>query len=207
MPLKENSKIAVILLSGGMDSATSLAMATREGYHCHTLAFDYGQRHRRELEMAARQSRAWQAAGHQVVRVDLACIGGSALTASIEIPKDEEPHSIPVHRRQPGGLQRLSRLPSAFYRGVRERRQSGHPHGNRRRQNPCARTAAGHEQGANRQKGPRTGCGLQEHPHLLRSGRLRHRLRSLPRLPIAPQGFCRSGNRRSAALRGPSLTC
>jgi 7-cyano-7-deazaguanine synthase len=96
MPLKENSKIAVILLSGGMDSATSLAMATREGYHCHTLAFDYGQRHRRELEMAARQSRAWQAAGHQVVRVDLACIGGSALTASIEIPKDEEPHSIPV---------------------------------------------------------------------------------------------------------------
>jgi 7-cyano-7-deazaguanine synthase len=97
MSLKENEKNAVVLLSGGMDSSTCLAIASHQGYDCHTLAFDYGQRHKKELEMAARQSRAFQAADHQVVRVDLAGIGGSALTASIEVPKQElVPASIPV---------------------------------------------------------------------------------------------------------------
>lgn len=107
MSLKEKGKSAVVLLSGGMDSATCLAIASHEGYDCHTLTCDYGQRHRQELEMAARQSRAFCAAGHQVVRVDLACIGGSALTSSVEVPKDASaerreaapfgvPDSIPV---------------------------------------------------------------------------------------------------------------
>lgn len=96
MSLKEKGKYAVVLLSGGMDSATCLAIASHEGYVCHTLACDYGQRHRRELEMAELQSRAFQAAGHQVVRVDLAGIGGSALTSSIEVPKETVPDSIPI---------------------------------------------------------------------------------------------------------------
>jgi 7-cyano-7-deazaguanine synthase len=95
MSLKENGKEAVILLSGGMDSATCLAIAAREGYDCHTLACDYGQRHRAELEMAARQSRAFSARDHQVVRVDLASIGGSALTSSLEVPKQEVEDGIP----------------------------------------------------------------------------------------------------------------
>ena len=96
MSLKEKGKNAVVLLSGGMDSATCLAIASHEDYVCHTLACDYGQRHRRELEMAELQSRAFQAAGHQVVRVDLAGIGGSALTSSIEVPKEAAPDSIPI---------------------------------------------------------------------------------------------------------------
>jgi 7-cyano-7-deazaguanine synthase len=96
MSLKEIEKKAVVLLSGGMDSATCLAIASHEGYECHTLACDYGQRHKRELEMAERQSRAFKALGHQVVRVDLAAIGGSALTDSIEVPKEAPPDSIPV---------------------------------------------------------------------------------------------------------------
>jgi 7-cyano-7-deazaguanine synthase len=96
MSLKEIEKKAVVLLSGGMDSATCLAIASHEGYECYTLACDYGQRHLRELEMAERQSRAFKAAGHQVVRVDLAAIGGSALTDSIEVPKETPPDSIPV---------------------------------------------------------------------------------------------------------------
>jgi 7-cyano-7-deazaguanine synthase len=79
-----------------MDSSTCLAIASREGYECHTLAFDYDQRHKEELEMAAHQSRTFSASDHRVVRVDLACIGGSALTSSIEVPKDEVPDSIPV---------------------------------------------------------------------------------------------------------------
>jgi 7-cyano-7-deazaguanine synthase len=96
MSLKENEKCAVVLLSGGMDSSTCLAIASQSGYNCHTLAFDYGQRHRRELELAARQARAFEAAEHLVVRVDLACIGGSALTAPMEVPKGESTGFIPV---------------------------------------------------------------------------------------------------------------
>ena len=96
MSLKKNGKNAVVLLSGGMDSTTCLAIASWEGYNCHTLACDYGQRHKRELEMAVRQSKAFSASDHQVVRVDLAGIGGSALTSSIEVPKDDELDSIPV---------------------------------------------------------------------------------------------------------------
>lgn len=96
MSLKEIEKKAVVLLSGGMDSATCLAIASHEGYECHTLACDYGQRHRRELEMAEHQSRALKAAGHQVVRVDLAGIGGSALTSSMEVPKETIPDTIPI---------------------------------------------------------------------------------------------------------------
>jgi 7-cyano-7-deazaguanine synthase len=78
---------AVILLSGGLDSATTLAIARAEGYACHALSFEYGQRHARELHSARQLSAALGATEHRVLRVDLRAIGGSALTADIEVPK------------------------------------------------------------------------------------------------------------------------
>jgi 7-cyano-7-deazaguanine synthase len=79
---------AVVLLSGGLDSATVLALARREGYACHALSVDYGQRHASELAAAARVAAALGAAEHRVFRVDLAGIGGSSLTdRSIPVPE------------------------------------------------------------------------------------------------------------------------
>jgi 7-cyano-7-deazaguanine synthase len=87
-------------LSGGLDSATCLAYAIREGFETFALSFDYGQRHRVELDAAARVAKALGAAGHRVMRVDLAAVGGSALTAPIEVPKgrslEQISHGIPV---------------------------------------------------------------------------------------------------------------
>src|SRR5262245_42413030 len=83
---------AVVLLSGGVDSTTVLAIARAEGFACHCLSFDYGQRHRRELDAAAAVARALGAAEHRVVKVDLRGFGGSALTSSaLAVPKDR-PH-------------------------------------------------------------------------------------------------------------------
>ncbi len=79
---------AVCLLSGGLDSATCLARAVLDGYECFALSFDYGQRHRVELQAAAKVAAALGAAEHRVVRIDLRGFGGSALTAEIEVPKD-----------------------------------------------------------------------------------------------------------------------
>jgi 7-cyano-7-deazaguanine synthase len=78
---------AVVLLSGGLDSATVLAMAQAEGWRCHALSVDYGQRHRAELAAAARVATALGAVEHRIVRVDIAAFGGSALTdTSIAVP-------------------------------------------------------------------------------------------------------------------------
>jgi 7-cyano-7-deazaguanine synthase len=82
-------KQAVCLLSGGLDSATVLAIAKEEGFACHALSFDYGQRHRIELERAAAVARVGGAVDHKVMRVDLTLFGGSALTADIDVPKEE----------------------------------------------------------------------------------------------------------------------
>jgi len=84
-------KIAVVLLSGGLDSATTLAVARRDGFACHALSFDYGQRHRFELGAAGRVAAAGGAALHRVLRVDLSAAAGfgrSALTDDIDVPKD-----------------------------------------------------------------------------------------------------------------------
>ncbi len=87
---------AVILVSGGLDSTTVLAMAQKQGYECYTLSFDYGQRHRAELKAAEATSKAMGAIEHKVVSLDLRTIGGSALTDSnIDVPEDE-PEGIPV---------------------------------------------------------------------------------------------------------------
>jgi 7-cyano-7-deazaguanine synthase len=78
---------AVVLVSGGLDSATVLAIARAEGWECHALSVDYGQRHRAELDAAAWVARSLGAAAHRVARVDLGSFGGSALTDfSIAVP-------------------------------------------------------------------------------------------------------------------------
>lgn len=87
---------AVILVSGGLDSATLLAQAVAEGYACHTLAFDYGQRHRAELVAAEQVSRALGAIEHKVVTLDLRSIGGSALTDQAIAVPTERGEGIPV---------------------------------------------------------------------------------------------------------------
>jgi 7-cyano-7-deazaguanine synthase len=79
---------AVVLLSGGLDSATTLAFARREGLECYALSLDYGQRHRAELAAAVRVAQALGAAEHRTLRIDLSGIGGSALTdAAIAVPE------------------------------------------------------------------------------------------------------------------------
>jgi len=91
---------AVCLLSGGLDSATCLALARQEGHACYALSFDYGQRHRVELDAAARVASSLGATEHRVVRVDLRAFGGSALTADMAVPKGRSPgemgQGIPV---------------------------------------------------------------------------------------------------------------
>jgi 7-cyano-7-deazaguanine synthase len=84
------SERAVVLLSGGLDSATCLAWARAQGFACSTLAFDYGQRHLVELDAAARVAAALGSADHRVVRIDLSALGGSALTADIAVPKGRD---------------------------------------------------------------------------------------------------------------------
>jgi 7-cyano-7-deazaguanine synthase len=78
---------AVCLLSGGLDSSTCLALARREGYECYCLSFDYGQRHKVELDAASRVARSLDAAQHVVARIDLRLFGHSALTGDIAVPK------------------------------------------------------------------------------------------------------------------------
>ena len=91
---------AVCLLSGGLDSSTCLALARRDGFACYALTFDYGQRHKFELEAAARVAAALGVERRLVVKVGLDVFGGSALTADVAVPKarslDEMGHGIPV---------------------------------------------------------------------------------------------------------------
>ncbi|MBI2307300.1 MAG: 7-cyano-7-deazaguanine synthase QueC [Rhodocyclales bacterium] len=88
---------AIVLLSGGLDSATTLAIATAAGFDCYCLSFDYGQRHRAELAAAARVAEAQRAAEHRVLKLDLAQFGGSALTdTAIDVPVAGVQPGIPV---------------------------------------------------------------------------------------------------------------
>ena len=87
---------AIVLVSGGLDSATALAIAKSEGYDCHALSFDYGQRHGVELEAARRVAQSMGVSDHRIIRIDLAQFGGSALTdKNIEVPV-EPGEGIPV---------------------------------------------------------------------------------------------------------------
>jgi 7-cyano-7-deazaguanine synthase len=93
-------KPAVVLLSGGLDSSTVVAMAQRDGYEVHALSFSYGQRHTVELEAAARVAAAAGITDHKVIDIDLRAFGGSALTDDIDVPKhdsaDDMDEGIPV---------------------------------------------------------------------------------------------------------------
>jgi 7-cyano-7-deazaguanine synthase len=95
-------KNAVVLLSGGLDSATCMAIAKSEGLEIHALSFDYGQRHRVELRAARRIARAFGAREHRVVRIDKAALAGSSLTSRKAVPKNRSPSRM------------ISRIPSTY---------------------------------------------------------------------------------------------
>ena len=82
-------KKAIVLLSGGLDSATTLAIARSEGFQCYALTFAYGQRHKREIEAAKKVAKSLAATEHRIIEIDLTAFGGSALTdKAIDVPKD-----------------------------------------------------------------------------------------------------------------------
>jgi len=97
------NKPAVVLLSGGLDSATTLAIAHAQGFQIHALSFDYGQRHAREIHCAAALAKHYKVARHETLKIDLRAFGGSALTSNLAVPKDqlaapnpEKKESIPI---------------------------------------------------------------------------------------------------------------
>jgi 7-cyano-7-deazaguanine synthase len=98
--MSEPTRDAVVLLSGGLDSATALAVARRDGFRCRALTVDYGQRHAVELEAARRVAGALGAADQRVVSLDLGLFGGSALTADLPVPQgrsaEEMARGIPI---------------------------------------------------------------------------------------------------------------
>ena len=87
---------AIILLSGGLDSATVLAIAKEQGFECHALSFNYGQRHQSELSAAKAVAKKHGVVSHVVTSLDLTAWGGSALTSDIEVPKEGKSDGIPV---------------------------------------------------------------------------------------------------------------
>ena len=90
MMSQPDPKPAVVLLSGGLDSATTLALARDAGYDCRALCFDYGQRHRHELAAAEKVAESFGIRDLRTVRIDLRAFGGSSLTADIDVPKDRD---------------------------------------------------------------------------------------------------------------------
>jgi 7-cyano-7-deazaguanine synthase len=95
-----SEKKAVVLLSGGLDSTTVVAVAKRQGFTVYALSFDYGQNHKIELEFAGRVAAAMEVARHAIVKVDLRAFGGSALTSDTPVPKhrsaEDMGHGVPV---------------------------------------------------------------------------------------------------------------
>jgi 7-cyano-7-deazaguanine synthase len=87
---------AVLLVSGGLDSATMLAMAKQEKYELYTMSFQYGQRASVELEYSKKLAKAYNVKQHKVVNIDLRAFGGSALTDDIDVPKNEDSDGIPI---------------------------------------------------------------------------------------------------------------
>jgi 7-cyano-7-deazaguanine synthase len=95
--MQKTKKKAVILLSGGLDSATITAIAKQEGYDLYALSFDYGQRHKIELEAAKEIAEIYGAVEHKIAQIDLRVFGGSALTADIDVPKNHlDEDAIPI---------------------------------------------------------------------------------------------------------------
>lgn len=91
---EQKRRKAIVLLSGGMDSTTAMAIAKERGYEIYALSFDYGQRHVRELESAKRISSQFQAKEHMIIAFNIGQMGGSALTSQIEVPKGRIPQEM-----------------------------------------------------------------------------------------------------------------
>lgn len=98
MPKDGSMKKCIVLLSGGLDSTTCLAIAQSQGFECHTMAVDYGQRHLSELASSENVSKQLNAKQHKVIKIDLRAIGGSALTDDISVPdhSEVEHNEIPI---------------------------------------------------------------------------------------------------------------
>src|SRR5262245_10403164 len=94
--MADEARAAVVLLSGGLDSATALAVARRDGFRCYALTVAYGQRHAAELEAARRVAHHLGAVEHRIVPLDLRAFGGSALTANVDVPKDRSADAMAV---------------------------------------------------------------------------------------------------------------
>jgi 7-cyano-7-deazaguanine synthase len=92
--MRDNAGPAVVLLSGGLDSATVLAVARRDGFRCHALTIAYGQRHAAEVAAARRVAAALGAVEQRVIDLDLRAFGGSALTADLPLPRDRSPEAM-----------------------------------------------------------------------------------------------------------------
>ncbi len=106
-----------MLLSGGLDSATTLAIALDEGFHCHALSFDYGQRHRFELGAAARVAETLGAADHRIVRLDLTAAAGfghSALTDAIDVPKSSATELAQRPQGQAAAAEKAENIPVTY---------------------------------------------------------------------------------------------
>jgi 7-cyano-7-deazaguanine synthase len=101
------AKPAVVLLSGGLDSTTVLAVAKSEGFAIYALTFDYGQRHVAEIEAAKAIARNAKVDRHEIIKMDLRVFGASALTADIPVPKDRELDSLRKHARPSGDREPL----------------------------------------------------------------------------------------------------
>src|SRR4051812_25875850 len=95
--MAEKRKKAVVLLSGGLDSATVLAIARSEGFACYALSFRYGQRHEFELEAARKVAKHLGTEQHVIAHIDLRMFGGSALTSDIAVPKDRPIEEMSKH--------------------------------------------------------------------------------------------------------------
>ncbi|TNF95870.1 MAG: 7-cyano-7-deazaguanine synthase QueC [Gammaproteobacteria bacterium] len=94
--MNDNEKKAVVLVSGGLDSATALAIAHSKGYACYALSFDYGQRHDAELDAARKVAQAFDVRDHQILNIDLGRLGGSALTDELIAVPEQPTEGIPV---------------------------------------------------------------------------------------------------------------
>jgi 7-cyano-7-deazaguanine synthase len=101
-------KRAVVLLSGGLDSATTLGIAVAQGFEVTALSFDYGQRHARELASAAAVARHYHVLRHETMKIDLRAFGGSALTADIAVPKDA------IGKKQEAGSKKREEIPVTY---------------------------------------------------------------------------------------------
>lgn len=111
MDNKEMKK-AVVLLSGGLDSSTSMAIAMAEGYEVYALSFDYGQRHKLELEMARGNAEASGAKKHITININLREIGASALTSDIDVPKDRA--GLTASGQKTTGASRVTEIPITY---------------------------------------------------------------------------------------------